>query len=195
MARLTDLLGVELPVLQAPMAGVQDAALAIAVDAAGALGAIPCAMLDAVGLRSEVAKLPRGMRVNLNFFCHATLPSDADREARWRAKLAPYYAELGLPPPAEGPASAGRAPFDAAFADVVAELRPAVVSFHYGLPAPDLLSRVQASGARVLSSATTVAEARWLEARGVDAIIAQGLEAGGHRGHFLSDDLSEQCGT
>jgi nitronate monooxygenase len=195
MTRLLDVLGTELPILQAPMAGVQDAALAIAVGSAGALGAIPAAMLDADGLRAEVARVPPGMKLNLNFFSHATPAADPDREARWRARLAPYYVELGLAPPSDAPAAPGRAPFDAAFADVVAELRPAVVSFHFGLPAPDLLARVKAAGAVVLSSATTLAEARWLEARGVDAIIAQGLEAGGHRGHFLSDDLTEQSGT
>jgi nitronate monooxygenase len=88
-----------------------------------------------------------------------------------------------------------RAPFDGEAADLLSEFEPAVVSFHFGLPAADLLTRVRKWGARVLSSATTVDEARWLEAHGADAIVAQGLEAGGHRGIFLSDDLTKQIGT
>ena len=88
----------------------------------------------------------------------------------------------------------GRRPFDEQTADLVAELKPAVVSFHFGLPAPDLLAHIKSNGVKVLASATTVAEALWLEERGADAIIAQGLEAGGHRGHFLSDDLGLHMG-
>src|SRR5204862_6161723 len=89
----------------------------------------------------------------------------------------------------------GRLPFGDEAADAVAELKPAVVSFHFGLPSEALLARVRNCGAKILSSATTVGEARWLEAHGVDAIIAQGIEAGGHRGSFLSEDLTLQPGT
>ena len=88
-----------------------------------------------------------------------------------------------------------RAPFSSDIADVVEEFRPPIVSFHFGLPSPALLDRVRRWGSRILASATTVDEARWLGARRVDAIIAQGVEAGGHRGHFLSDDLTTQVGT
>jgi nitronate monooxygenase len=101
---------------------------------------------------------------------------------------------LGIDP-ATVPEGVGRLPFDAAAADIVRAFRPAVVSFHFGLPAPALLDRVRAFRPMIISSATTVEEARWLEAHGVDAVIAQGLEAGGHRGMFLSDDLTRQLGT
>ncbi|HSV33918.1 MAG TPA: nitronate monooxygenase [Ramlibacter sp.] len=193
---LQNLLGIALPIIQAPMAGVQGSALAVAVSNAGGMGSLPCAMLGPDAIRKEITTI-RAQTVhpfNVNFFCHAPPEVGAPREAAWRAELAPYFSELGLDPDgvAAGP---GRLPFDSAAADVLAELRPPVVSFHFGLPAPDLLARVRNWGAKVLSSATTVEEARWLEARGVDAIIAQGLEAGGHRGMFLSDDLHTQAGT
>ena len=193
---LARLLGIELPILQAPMAGVQAGALAAAVSGAGGLGAIPCAMLDADAVRREVALVRErtSAPLNLNFFCHATPAHDADREARWRAVLAPYYEELGLAHDA-AVTTTSRAPFDERGAVLVENLRPAVVSFHFGLPSPELLARVRAAGALVLSSATTVDEARWLDARGVDAIIAQGAEAGGHRAMFLTGDVSTQVGT
>ena len=194
--RLRGLLGVELPIIQAPMAGVQGSALAIAVAEAGGLGSLPCAMLGRDALRAELATIAARTRrpINVNFFCHAQPEPDPARERAWRAALAPYYAEYGVDPDAiaTGP---GRVPFDAEAADVLAEFRPAVVSFHFGLPSPDLVARVRAWGAKILSTATTVAEARWLEARGVDAVIAQGLEAGGHRGMFLTEDLATQAGT
>jgi nitronate monooxygenase len=193
---LRSLLGVELPIIQAPMAGVQGSALAVAVSNAGGLGSLPCAMLGPEALRKELAAIRAQTTspFNVNFFCHSPPSRSAEREAAWRAKLAPYYAESGLDPSkiAEG---AGRSPFGPESADVLDEFRPAVVSFHFGLPSPELLARARSWGAKILSSATTVDEARWLEARGVDAIIAQGLEAGGHRGMFLSEELDTQLGT
>jgi nitronate monooxygenase len=193
---LQQLLGIRLPIVQAPMAGVQGSALAVAVCNAGGLGSLPCAMLGPDAIREEVAAIraQTGNPFNVNFFCHVPPEASAPREAAWRAALAPYFTELGLDPDgvAAGPA---RLPFDSAAADLLAELRPPVVSFHFGLPAPELLARVRSWGARVLSSATTVDEARWLESRGVDAIIAQGVEAGGHRGMFLTEDLDTQAGT
>ncbi|BDU18436.1 NAD(P)H-dependent flavin oxidoreductase [Lysobacter auxotrophicus] len=196
MTTLTDRFGMNLPVIQAPMAGVQGVALALAVARAGGLGSLPAATLMPEALRRDLAAIREAGAgpVNVNFFCHAPPVADGGREAAWRERLAPYYAEFGLDPDALVAAPA-RTPFNHALADVLAELPPAVVSFHFGLPSPDLLERVRATGAKLLSSATTVDEARWLEARGVDAIIAQGLEAGGHRGHFLSDDLDAQAGT
>jgi len=195
-SRLRALLGTRWPILQAPMAGAQGSALAIAVSEAGGLGALPCAMLTPEAMRAELAALQAGTRApyNVNFFCHTPPPTDEAAEARWRQALAPWYAELGLDASAI-PAGAGRQPFSEAAAELLAEFRPRVVSFHFGLPAPELLARVKAWGAVVLSSATTVDEARWLAAHGADAIIAQGLEAGGHRGMFLSDDLATQLGT
>ncbi|MHB1124543.1 MAG: NAD(P)H-dependent flavin oxidoreductase [Ramlibacter sp.] len=192
---LQQLFGIGLPIVQAPMAGVQGSALAVAVSNAGGLGSLPCAMLGADALRQELAAIRSQTRkpFNVNFFCHVPPQASAARDTAWRDALAPYFAELGLGP--EVPAGPGRVPFDAATADLLAQFRPPVVSFHFGLPAPELLARVRAWGAKVLSSATTVEEALWLDAHGVDAIIAQGLEAGGHRGMFLSDDLDAQVGT
>jgi nitronate monooxygenase len=193
---LPQLLGTELPIIQAPMAGVQLSALAVAVSNAGGLGSLPCAMLAPDAMRKELSAVRAGTSkpYNVNFFCHVPPQPSAEREAAWRAALAPYFAEYGIDP-ATIPAGAGRLPFSAEAADVLAEFRPAVVSFHFGLPSKELLARVRAWGAKVLASATTLDEARWLEARGVDAIIAQGLEAGGHRGNFLSDDITAQLST
>lgn len=195
--RLLELLGIEHPILLAPMAGAMDVTLAAAVANAGGLGALPAAMLDAVRLREQVmafrAAAP-GKPINLNFFSHKPPVPNNAREHDWREALKPYYVELGIDPNAPVPVS-NRAPFDDAFCAVVEELAPEVVSFHYGLPEAALIARVKAAGAKIVSSATTVAEAMWLDAKGCDAIIAQGYEAGGHRGMFLSEDLSNQIGT
>jgi nitronate monooxygenase len=160
------------------------------------LGSLPGALLAPAALREEVAAVrAQGARaVNLNFFCHQPMAVDAAREQAWREALRPYYEELGLDP-AQIPSGPGRLPFGEEALAVVEDLRPEVVSFHFGLPAAPLLEKVRRTGAQVWSSATTAAEARWLEAQGVDAIIAQGLEAGGHRGMFLSDDVTTQVGT
>ena len=194
--KISELLGIELPIIQAPMAGAQASAMAIAVSNAGALGSLPCAMLTAEGLRKELEliKTQTSKPFNVNFFCHAAPVADAARESAWRAALTPYYKQYGIDP-AGIPTGPGRAPFSAEFADVLEQHQPAVVSFHFGLPPAALLARVKSWRSKIFSSATTVEEALWLEARGVDAIIAQGVEAGGHRGLFLSDDLSTQIGT
>lgn len=193
---LQRLLGIELPIIQAPMAGVQGSALAVAVSNAGALGSLPCAMLGPDAMRMELAAIKAGTDrpFNVNFFCHQPPTPSAEREAAWRAALAPYFREYEIDPDSI-PAGPGRVPFGAEAADMLDEFRPAVVSFHFGLPSAQLLARAQAAGSKILASATTVEEARWLEAQGVDAIIAQGLEAGGHRGIFLSEDLTSQVGT
>ena len=189
-------LKLSLPIIQAPMAGVQGSALAIAVSNAGGLGSLPCAMLSAEVLRSELSAIRAKTRgpINVNFFCHSTPVADAEREKNWRARLAPYYAELGLDPHASA-AGPARAPFSAEAAEIIREFAPEVVSFHFGLPSPTLLALVKSWGAMVLSSATTVDEALWLEAHGAEAIIAQGAEAGGHRAMFLTDDVNTQLGT
>lgn len=196
MTTVQQLFGIDLPIIQAPMAGVQTSALAIAVSNAGGLGSLPAAMLTPDALRSELAAITAqtDRPYNINFFCHAPPVPDAARDARWLAALAPYHAEFGIDA-SQLPAGGGRAPFSDAMAELLEAFRPPVVSFHFGLPDAALLQRVKSWGAKVLSSATTVAEARWLEAQGVDAIVAQGLEAGGHRGIFLSDDLTTQLGT
>lgn len=193
---LRKLLGIELPIIQAPMAGAHGSALAVAVSNAGGLGSLPCALLGPEAMRSELAaiKARTTKPVNVNFFCHVPPAHDAEREAAWRAALSAYFQELGVDP-GSIPTGPLIAPVGLEAFDILAEFRPAVVSFHFGLPSAELLVRARALGSKIILSATSVDEARWLEAHGVDAIIAQGLEAGGHRGMFLSDDLSTQAGT
>jgi nitronate monooxygenase len=194
--RLLDLFRIEHPILLAPMAGAIDFELAVAVAQAGGLGSVPCALLTPDQLRKQMAKIRARTQapINANFFCHAPPELNNAREAGWRERLKPYYLELGIDPAAPVPSS-NRAPFDAAFCAVVEETKPGVVSFHFGLPEAGLFRRVKEAGCVTLASATTVAEARWLEAHGVDAIVAQGYEAGGHRGMFLSSDLAAQVGS
>jgi nitronate monooxygenase len=188
------LLGTQHPIVLAPMAGAADADLAIAVAEAGGLGSIPCAALTPAQIRAQVTAFRDATRapLNVNFFAHRLPPNDPDRGRRWRERVAKYYAEVGVER-ADAP-GATRAPFDDVTCALVEELRPAIVSFHFGLPDPPLLERVKKSGAKILSSATTVREAIWLQDHGADAVIAQGLEAGGHRGMFLGDDVATQTG-
>ena len=194
--RLTDLFGIEFPVVQAPMAGCNDAQLAIEVSEAGGLGSIPCALLDAVGVRQQLGavRAQTARPFNVNFFCHDEPTADPMRRRHWREALSKYYVELDVDIQYESPA-AGRNAFDEAMCEVVEEFRPPVVSFHFGLPSSSLVDRVHATGATIMSSATSVAEARWLVDRGCDVVIAQGVEAGGHRGMFLTRDVSTQMGT
>ncbi|GAB1594733.1 NAD(P)H-dependent flavin oxidoreductase [Lysobacter claricitrinus] len=195
MNRLQSILGIEHPVIQAPMAGVQDEALAIAASSARGLGSLPCALLDGEQLARALDRFASlDATININFFCHAMAEPGAAQEQRWRDALAPYYREFGIemPPPSRAGA---RRPIDADTVDLLARYRPRIVSFHFGLPPPPLLARIKAWGAVVLASATTVDEGRWLEQHGADVVIAQGVEAGGHRGHFLSNDLALQLTT
>jgi nitronate monooxygenase len=194
--RLQSLLKIQFPIIQAPMAGAMDSAMVIAVSQAGGLGSLPCAMLTADQMRAEFETIRAQTQnpINVNFFCHEPPLFDESRDLAWKQRLSSYYVELGLDP--EAPlARASRMPFDSAACDLVEEFEPEVVSFHFGLPDKTLLARVQATGAKILSSATTVDEARWLEDHGCDAIIAQGYEAGGHRGMFLTGDVTTQIGT
>jgi nitronate monooxygenase len=195
--RLLDLFGIEHPIVQAPMATASDVEIAVAVAAAGGLGSLPAGTIDADKLRTHIEAFRAGARgkpVNVNFFTHRPPTPNNAREAAWREALRPYYAEYGIDPN-EPVASANRAPFNEAHCSLVEELKPEVVSFHYGLPAPDLLKRVKAAGCKVMCSATTIAEAKHLADGGCDAIIAQGNEAGGHRGMFLTGDIASQPGT
>ena len=190
------LLNIQNPLIQAPMAGVQDSRLAIAVAEAGGLGSVPSAQMSPSDLVDEIAAFRRATSapLNVNFFCHVPPAPDAAREAAWRARLEPYYREFGLDPSAipDGP---GRAPFTHDLADLLDGDPPPIVSFHFGLPAADLMARVKGWGAVVLASATTVEEGQWVAENGADVVIAQGWEAGGHRGMFLSTDLGTQVGT
>ncbi|MFJ7316519.1 NAD(P)H-dependent flavin oxidoreductase [Pseudomonas sp. NPDC098747] len=194
--RILELLGIQLPIIQGPMAGATPSSMVIAVCNAGGLGSMPAALLTLEQLREELKTIRQhtDKPFNVNFFCHQPPAADEQRARDWKNLLEPYYRELGVDFDAPTPVS-NRAPFDAAACEVLEEFRPEVVSFHFGLPEKTLLDRVKATGAKILSSATTVEEAIWLERNGCDAIIAMGYEAGGHRGMFLSDDLSSQVGT
>ena len=196
MSTCLDSLGLAAPIVQAPMAGVQNHRLAAAVCNAGGLGSLPAAMLSPGDLQAQLQALRQATDrpYNVNFFCHTVPTADAAKETAWCQQLQPYYRELGLDP-ASIPSGPGRVPFNHNSADVLEAFRPAVVSFHFGLPSPDLMARVKSWGSLVMSSATTVGEALWLQAHGADAVIAQGLEAGGHRGMFLTTDASTQMGS
>lgn len=193
---LMKILGIGCPIIQAPMAGATTPEMVIAVSNAGGLGSLPSAQYSPSQLRVALDRVRSGTRrpINVNFFCHAHPVQDSVRQAEWLASLAKYYAEASLDPRMPKPAVT-RTPFDAEACAVVEDYRPEVVSFHFGLPEAASLDRVKRSGAVVLSSATTVEEARWLSSRGVDAIIAMGIEAGGHRGNFLTHDMTSQIGT
>jgi len=194
--RFIKLCGIELPIIQAPMAGAALSEMAIAVSEAGGLGSLACALLSVEQVRKELEIIRRRTPrpINANFFCHQPPPNDSARERIWRQRLDAYYVRLQADDIAPGPAAA-RAPFDDRMCDLVVEFHPEVVSFHFGLPDKNLLLRVKSTGAKILSTATSADEARWLENQGCDAIIAQGFEAGGHRGMFLTEDVSTQVGT
>ncbi len=194
--RIQELFGIELPIIQAPMSGSSGVEMAAAVSNAGGLGALACAAMDT----TEIEDAVEGMRTNsnrpfnVNFFVHTPPEPDPALDQAWLDRLAPYYSELGITPPVE--LFVGSIlPFDEDRCLLMEKARPAVVSFHFGLPEPALVERLKAVGSKIVSSATTVAEARWLEEKGCDAIIAQGYEAGGHRGMFLSDDIATQTGA
>jgi nitronate monooxygenase len=191
--RLTELLGIDLPIVQAPMAGSSTPDMAMAVSSAGGLGSLGCAVYKPDTLREIVASFRQHCEkpLNLNFFVHT--PPDTCNDLAWIERLSPYYAERELPVPTT--LGTPLSPFGDEQCAVIEECRPEVVSFHFGLPNDELLARVKRSGAKIVSSATTVAEARWLADHGCDAVIAQGYEAGGHRGMFLTDDISTQMGT
>jgi nitronate monooxygenase len=194
--RILDLFGIELPIIQAPMAGSAFSNMAAAVSEAGGLGSLACALLSVEQVRRELETIRQQTAhpINVNFFCHQPPRHDPARETIWRRRLDDYYVELGFDNNTCVP-SANRAPFDDKMCDLVMEFHPEVVSFHFGLPDKNLLARVRRSGAKIISSATSVDEASWLEDQGCDAIVAQGYEAGGHRGMFLSQDVSTQVGT
>lgn len=194
--RLLALFGIESPIVQAPMANASAADMALAAAEAGALGSFPCAGLADDKIREGFAAIRSrtSKPINLNFFCHSAPEQDLKREAAWLERLAPYYAELGAEMP-KPPLKASIHRFTEATCAVVEELRPKVVSFHFGLPESALVARVKRAGCKVISSATSLREALWLAERDVDAIIAQGAEAGGHRGMFIETDVAAQIGT
>jgi nitronate monooxygenase len=191
-----ELSGIELPIIQAPMAGLASSDMAAAVSQAGGLGSLGCAPLSVEHARKELEAIRRktSRLINTSFFCHRPPTDDRERQSHWRRRLDPYFVQLQANDDGSIPNSA-RAIFDDTMCDIVVECHPEVVSFHFGLPDKNLLLRIRSTGAKILSTATSVDEARWLEDQGCDAIIAQGFEAGGHRGMFLTDDSGTQVGT
>jgi nitronate monooxygenase len=189
------LLGITHPVVQAPMSGFTPPALVTAVCNAGGLGSIGCVGQPPDLVREQVATVRQATNrpFNLNFFVHRRPQTRSEVTSRVRAKLAAYFDEFGLgavPEPKEPFSS-----FDAEQLELVLELRPRVVSFHFGLPETVAVRRLKEAGCIILSSATTVAEARSLEANGADVIIAQGFDAGGHRGSFSGSAGAGMIGT
>ena len=194
--RFIKMCGIELPIIQAPMGGAALSDMVVAASQAGGLGSLACALLSEEQARKELETIRRttARPINANFFCHHPPRDDRDRQTIWRHRMDAYFVQLQVEGDTPIPNSA-RATFDERLCDLVVEFHPEVVSFHFGLPPKDLLLRIRSTGAKILSSATSVDEARWLEDQGCDAIIAQGIEAGGHRGMFLSEDISTQVGT
>lgn len=194
--RIIELFKIEHPILLAPMAGPSTAELAIAVSDAGGLGSLACALSTPDQIRTALGVIRQRTTkpINLNFFTHTPPVFDADREAGWKQRLSKYYAEFGIDPTKPVPPS-DRAPFSDATCELVEAFKPEVVSFHFGLPEQRLLERVRAAGSKIIASATSAKEAIWLADRGCDAVIAQGYEAGGHRGIFLTDNVASQAGT
>ncbi|MEP2640957.1 MULTISPECIES: nitronate monooxygenase family protein [Roseobacteraceae] len=188
-------LGAQFPLIQSPMAGAQDESLGIAVARAGAVGSIPCAALTAQDARRSALRFQKATAgpLNLNFFCHTVPARDPTRDARWLHELRGYYADLSLP--ADYPKNAHLRPFDADMVDVVCDVKPAVVSFHFGLPDAVYIDRIRATGAKIIATATTLKEAELLAQNGCDAVIAQGKEAGGHQGVFLPTDAQNPLNT
>jgi nitronate monooxygenase len=193
--RLLDLLELDLPIIQAPMAGSDSVALAQSVCSAGGLGSLACALLSVNHIRDAAHAIRQHTQrpFNLNFFCHTMDVPDSAAKEKWKSFLRSHYERLELD--IDGvPESRLRLPFDEETCAVVEEVLPKVVSFHFGLPRVALVERLRKRGIKVLGSATSVREAKWLEDHGCDAVIAQGLEAGGHRAMFLETNVASQVG-
>ncbi len=179
-------IGVVLPIVQAPMAGVSTPELAAAVSEAGGLGSIAVGAVDAAGARAMIDTTRAGTRkpFNVNVFCHKPATPDRARESAWLGALRPAFARFGKAPPAAIGEIYASFVADPAMQDLLVETRPSVVSFHFGLPAARVIARLKAAGIVLFSTATNIDEARAAADAGVDAIVAQGFEAGGHRGVF-----------
>ncbi len=193
--RLLDLLQLDIPIIQAPMAAADSIALARSVSSTGALGSLACALLPADEIRKAALALRHDTQrpFNLNFFCHTMESPDSSAHERWKNFLRSHYQRLGLDIDAV-PESRLRLPFDDETCAVVEEIAPTVVSFHFGLPSSGLMERLRKRGIKILASATSVKEALWLEQHGCDAVIVQGFEAGGHRAMFLETSVATQVG-
>jgi nitronate monooxygenase len=198
--RLQELLKLEIPIIQAPMAGFDSVALARSVSSTGALGSLACALLSPDEVREAMSALRQAMMrpFNLNFFCHTMEAPDAAAMEKWKSFLRPHYDRLGIDIESVSETRL-RLPFNDEMCAVVEEVRPEIVSFHFGLPNPDVVERLKRHGIKVLSSATSVREAKWLASHGCDAIIAQVLRrvateaCSSKRISQLNSDYSPYC--
>lgn len=186
MASLLQRLGMTLPIIQAPMAGTSTPAMAAAVSNAGGLGSIGVGAVNAAGARTMIEQLQAqtNKAFNVNVFCHKPATADAARERVWLDHLKPIFERYGAEPPAAISEIYTSFNVDEAMLELFVERRPAVVSFHFGLPPAPAIARLKAAGITLLSTATNLDEAEQAARAGVDAIVAQGYEAGGHRGVF-----------
>ena len=194
--KLTELLDVDYPIVQAPMGGESTPEMAIAVSNAGGLGGLGCSSMSLRDIEESVKKIRAGTNrsFNLNFFTHPVPQQNPDTNAKTRARLEPFYNELGITDiPTRGKDPYGT--FTEEKLNLMLDLRPKVVSFHFGLPADGMVQTLQEAGIIIMCSATTVEEAVWLDEAGVDVIIAQGWEAGGHRGTFCVSHEDFGVGT
>jgi nitronate monooxygenase len=197
MGELLRRLGLRTPVVQAPMAGVSTPAMAAAVTEAGGLGSIGIGASDTAGARALIEEVQARTvgPLNVNVFCHRPARADPKRELAWLQALRPVFERYGAePPPTLGEIYRSFVA-DAAMLDLLLETRPAVVSFHFGLPSAESVARLKAAGIVLFSTATNLAEAEAAAAVGIDAIVAQGYEAGGHRGVFDPEAPDSALGT
>ncbi|MHB8285058.1 MAG: NAD(P)H-dependent flavin oxidoreductase [Caulobacteraceae bacterium] len=197
MSRFLDTLGLDLPIIQAPMAGTSTPTMAAAVSNAGALGSVGVGATKATGAREAIIATQAATKraFNVNLFCHAPAEADAQRETAWLAALAPSFAAFDAAPPRRLREIYTSFLVDDAMLDVLLETRPPVISFHFGLPDADRMATLRQTGAVFLATATTLVEARACAEAGVDAVVAQGVEAGGHRGVFNPDAPDDRLGT
>jgi nitronate monooxygenase len=197
MTPLTHRLGLSLPIIQAPMAGVSTPAMAAGVSNAGALGSIGVGATDAVGARAMIDAVRAGTNrpFNVNLFCHRPARADPDKEAAWIATLRPLFARYGAEPPVRLTEIYRSFVEDDAMLAMLLETRPAIVSFHFGLPDAARMQALRDAGIFLVANATSLAEGRMLAGAGIDAVVAQGYEAGGHRGLFDPDAGDERLGT
>lgn len=197
MTSLLHRLGMAIPLIQAPMAGTSTPELAAAVASAGGLGSIALGAVDAEAGRKMIAatRALTDRPFNVNLFCHAPAVRDAAREAAWLKALAPAFARFGAAPPAAIGEIYRSFAADPAMAEMLEAERPAAVSFHFGLPSAEVVGRLKAAGTVLLATATSLAEGRRVAQVGFDAVVAQGYEAGGHRGQFDPAEPDDRLST
>ena len=194
---LTSLLGIDKPIIQAPMAGVSTPALAAAVSNAGGLGSLGVGAMNAQGARKVIRETREltSRPFNINVFCHAPASAEPAVEKAWTEWLAPVFAQYGATPPAKLSEIYTSFVVDDAMLEVFVDEKPAIVSFHFGLPSKEYIDALRGAGIKLIASATNVREAQQLVTAGMDAIVAQGIEAGGHRGTFDPEARDDNLGT